>query len=292
MSARARSRARALGPSLARALDRVGADRRLGAAELADRTLRAIAREVARAPDARSEGPWLAALARRLDRLQPAMAVFRRWARELRGMAGVAGVGRRRRAFDRWLDRERERPRREAVRLDSVVRRRMPPHARILTLSRGSTLRRALEGLPGDRRPSEIVVLESRPGGEGRRFAQELRRAGLPARWVADRRYRAALRDSTAVLLGADALYPDGTLVHKVGTRRLANAARRLGVPVYVVSGESKLAARRSPPRALPRLFDRTPARCLSEFWTDRGAFSAGRWRRRWGPARPSARRA
>jgi len=98
-------------------------------------------------------------------------------------------------------------------------------------------------------------------------MAADLRRRGLAARWVADERAPEAVSASDLVLIGADTVETDGTVVHKVGTRRLAELARRSRRPVVVVAGRSKFSPRRV--LRLPPRFDRTPARLVSAYWTD-----------------------
>ncbi len=147
-----------------------------------------------------------------------------------------------------------------------------PPAVRVLTISRSEAVLRVLRALPPARRPREILALRSEPGGEGLRLVGELRRSGLRARVVPDSDLIRALEEADLVLVGADAIYPGGALVHKNGTRRLSQAARAAGVPVLVVSGLSKYVEGPAPRRSrLPPLFDVTPGRLLDGFWTDRG---------------------
>lgn len=199
------------------------------------------------------------------------MGAFVRWSDELEQLA------RSRRATDvrvrlrRWIRAERARLGGETSRAVAVAIREFPPVERLVTLSRSDAVRRVLLGLPDPRRPAVAVVLRSLPGGEGAEMARDLRRFGMRARVVADDRARDAVADADLVLLGADAVMADGSLVHKVGTRSLLAAARDLGVPVAVVTGTSKFCRRRSLPRPLPSLFDRSPGGSISVFWTDRG---------------------
>ncbi len=131
-------------------------------------------------------------------------------------------------------------------------------------------------------------MLRSRPGGEGAAQAAALRRAGVNARVIEDREGAEAVAEADLVLLGADAIYRDGTLIHKVGTRPLAEAARRLHVPVAVVAGASKFVDA-PPPRSAPAgAFDRTPGALLSVIWTDAGPVRPPQSRRRPGPRRSS----
>lgn len=109
---------------------------------------------------------------------------------------------------------------------------------RVLTLSRSGTVRAALL----DARPA-VVVLASRPGGEGRAVAEELAAAGLTVETAADAAVydRLAAGDVDPVLVGADAVTPDGGVVNKVGTRAAALAADRASVPCYAVCASDKV---------------------------------------------------
>lgn len=107
----------------------------------------------------------------------------------------------------------------------------------IVTLSRSSTTFRAFEGLE-----AKVQVLESRPGGEGRGFAGDLREAGVDAVLAPDA-YAAGLlaeSDGAAVVLGADGITREGAVVNKVGSRTLAAAAASLDVPVWAVASTWK----------------------------------------------------
>ncbi|HTW55557.1 MAG TPA: hypothetical protein VMG36_03820 [Thermoplasmata archaeon] len=252
------------------AIARIRSDRRRGARALAETTLRALDRELRRWPAVpdRSLARAARAVARSLGATQPAMGVFGRWADEWRALARRGSP--RRRAG--WVRRWRSRLARESERIAARAARRCPPGARVLTFSRSGTVADVLGGLRGVRRPLAVIALESRPGGEGRAMARDLRRRGVAARCLPDARADEAVAASDLLLLGADTVEDDGAVVHKVGTRALAERARRAGRPVVVVAGRSKFCRRRV--RRLPSLFDRTPARLVSAYWTD-------------GPARP-----
>jgi len=266
----------------ARGLDlrRIGSDRSTGAHGLALAGLRALERHASgwrtRSPaDLRME---CRTLARALRRTQPAMGPFQQWSLEWDEMARTVPLAGLPRRVRRWLEVHRRELLAEGGRLDRVVRRHFPARARVLTLSRSESVRRALAGLAPGRRPREVVVLESLPGGEGRAQARDLRRAGLHVRCAVDTEGPALARTVDLLLIGADAVYEDGSVVHKVGTRRLAQIARRSGVPVVVLTGCSKAVQRRRPRTALGGRFDRTPASSISRYWTDRGVIPAGQW--------------
>jgi translation initiation factor 2B subunit (eIF-2B alpha/beta/delta family) len=266
----------------ARGLDlrRIASDRSTGARGLAFAGLQALGRCVSgwrdRPPaDLRAE---CRAIARELRRTQPAMGPFQQWALDWEEMARTVPVRKLLQRVLRWLPAHRGEILAEGGRLERVARRHFPSRARVLTLSRSESVRRSLAGIGRGKRPREVVVLESLPGGEGRAQARDLRRAGLRVRCAADAEGPALARTVDLFLIGADAVYEDGSVVHKVGTRRLARIARRSGVPVVVLTGHSKAVRRRRPRTSLGRRFDRTPASSISGYWTDRGVIPGGHW--------------
>jgi hypothetical protein len=238
----------------------LGRDRVHGATDLYSRLLAALADALAALPDAGA--PPFRGWARSIEGAQPAMAGFRRVAAELRA-PGVGAV--RLRA---WVQRERRALAKEPARLIAVAAREFPPAARVLTISRSETVLRLLTSLGPGRRPARVLVLESEPGGEGRRTAEELRAAGLPVTLVPDADGTAAVAMSDLVLLGADAIYADGSVVNKVGSLAIARAARAAAVPVIVAAGASKIIPTPVPGRPLPPLFELVPARLIAAHWT------------------------
>lgn len=142
---------------------------------------------------------------------------------------------------------------------------------RVLTLSRSGTARTALiEAEPG------VVVLASRPGGEGLDVADELADAGLDVSTSPDAEVYEQLRSGAidAVLVGADAVTPGGGVVNKVGTRAAALAAEWAGVPFYAVCASEKI--RPTPTDddellPLEPMFDLTPSRLVTALFTERG---------------------
>lgn len=120
---------------------------------------------------------------------------------------------------------------------------------RVVTLSRSGTVIETLRRM--EPAPREVVIAESRPGGEGRAVAEELR-SEHRVTLVADAGVAHALGDGErgidgsergidAVLVGADTVYPDGSVLNKVGTRGAAIAAGYEKIPVYVVAASAKI---------------------------------------------------
>lgn len=120
----------------------------------------------------------------------------------------------------------------------------------VVTLSFSSTLVAAVVAAG-----ATAWCARSVPGGEGAVTAERLRAGGVDARVVEDGEAIVLASDGTAVVVGADAVGPGG-VVNKVGTRALADAARRGGAPAYAVAGSSKLIAVDLP---APPPFERVP---------------------------------
>lgn len=110
---------------------------------------------------------------------------------------------------------------------------------RVLTLSRSGTVLTALRRAD----PAAVVVAESRPGREGVEVAETLVAEGLDVTLVPDAAvaHHLGMGEIDAVLVGADTVLADGSVVNKVGTRAAALAASRADVPVYVVAARGKV---------------------------------------------------
>ncbi|WP_121741845.1 NUDIX domain-containing protein [Natronorubrum halophilum] len=163
----------------------------------------------------------------------------------------------------------------------------------IATLSRSGTVLEALRG--GD--PSRVFVAESRPAREGIAVAEELAAddaIDCPVAVHTDAAVAHVLSSEEVdqVVVGADTVLADGSVVNKTGTRTLALAAAREGIPVSVVAATDKLSTREetnleSGARSdvydgeasidvLNPTFDVTPADCVTEFITEHGALDPG----------------
>ncbi|MXV61402.1 NUDIX domain-containing protein [Natronorubrum sp. JWXQ-INN-674] len=159
----------------------------------------------------------------------------------------------------------------------------------VMTLSRSGTVLEALRG--GE--PSRVFVAESRPAREGIDVAEELAAADevdcpVTVHTDAAAAHLLSREDVDRVLVGADTIRADGAVVNKTGTRMLALAGSREGIPVSVVAATDKLSTREEVPLecggrsavydgdalfdvANPT-FDVTPADCVDEVVTERGA--------------------
>jgi translation initiation factor 2B subunit (eIF-2B alpha/beta/delta family) len=141
----------------------------------------------------------------------------------------------------------------------------------VMTHSSSATVREAVEHTP----PERIVCTVSEPGGEGRELAEALRGSELAVDVVDDTDAEHALGTVNLLLLGADTVFRDGSLVNKVGTAGLAKAAKKAGVPVIVACEVIKLAPV-DPRDPGEDRFDLTPPEHIDLFVTEEGEYPPG----------------
>lgn len=147
----------------------------------------------------------------------------------------------------------------------------------VLTLSRSGTVTAALLEAK-----ARVVIAESQPGGEGIDVAEELAVQDLQVVRIPDAAL-AAWTDFEVILVGADAVLPDGSLVNKIGTHLAALVARERAVPFYAVASTDKIstefpaASARRPERVEDGVavwsptFEVTPASLITGYVTEEG---------------------
>lgn len=222
---------RRVGPTV----DDVRTDRTHGSAWISARALETLRDAAAEADDWES----VAAVGRELRDARPSMAAVGNRVNRVLATAErtpdavvTTAIRELRAAFDAGDEAART----------AVRRLRDAEATAVATLSRSGTVATVLRELD----PSSLLVAESRPEREGVAVAESMAaattgtvtlttEAALPAAMTA------AETAVDAVVVGADAVGPDGSVVNKTGTRVLAGAAREAGVPVYVVAASDKV---------------------------------------------------
>lgn len=264
----------------------IAADRTSGSSELAMRALEVFDSfcTAKRAPEELRE------LAAKLEASQPSMAAVRNVAHlcaELIAEGGDAAIALR--EVRRELTGAHEKVARNALKV-------ITGRPTIMTLSRSAAVLATLRFLHARQRLGATYVLESRPGFEGRRTVEELVAGGIPTTLVADALGPSLVRDSDLVLVGADSVLRDGALVNKIGTHRLALAAKASGKPFYGACEILKIDGVRTaqtfplpatrpaeelepPPNveAVNVYFDLTPPELVTSYITDKGVYEPRR---------------
>ncbi len=167
----------------------------------------------------------------------------------------------------------------------AATARGVVPRDTLITLTYSSAVIEVLSRL----RPRHVIVSESRPLHEGLRTARALAGQGISLTLITEAQMALFVRESEAVVVGADSVRPDGSFVNKVGTHLLALAARAEKVPLYVLADTLKVAAPSQPQRFAVEegerrevtrerwlevrnvYFEVTPARLVTAYVTEEG---------------------
>lgn len=110
----------------------------------------------------------------------------------------------------------------------------------ILTHSYSSTVLQILRSVKRSGKHVEIIVTESRPKLEGRELASELLKEKIPITLIIDAAICTVIDKVDKVLVGADSIFADGSIINKVGTFPIALAARLNNIPFIVAAESSK----------------------------------------------------
>ncbi len=140
-----------------------------------------------------------------------------------------------------------------------------------------------------------IIIPEGRPLYEGHTVAQSLRAQAVALTLITEAQADIFLPMCQALVVGADSILADGSILNKAGTALLALAAREHNVPFYVLSESLKISPHtwsgdlalleEHPgeevwPRPVPGVavrnfyFDRTPAELVTRIITEQGPLS------------------
>lgn len=222
----------------ARKLREIEADHRHGATELARMALDLLS-DYARNSQPESTEAALAELTEKaleLEKLRPSMAPIANlvgaWREQLSEHADqpFEYAGKAWSAYAEWLmENSREAVANTASNTCQMVKDGMT----IMTHSISSTLVSAFRQMTVIDDLS-VIATESRPQNEGHWLCKVLSELEIPNQLVTDAQMALAMQEVDLVLIGADALMPDGSVVNKAGTHLLALAAREYSVPVYV----------------------------------------------------------
>ncbi|MCD6527387.1 MAG: NUDIX domain-containing protein [Desulfuromonas sp.] len=168
--------------------------------------------------------------------------------------------------------------------------RLVQPGQTLLTHSCSSTLMAMFEQLRGQ--DVKVVVSESRPLNEGVDVARQLHQWGFEVTLITDAQLGLFAARADLVMVGADTVLNDGSVVNKVGTSLLALAAREAGMPFYVVAESYKCTTQSARQMTLERMaadelqhdfpqdhianiyFDITPAVLITRLIDERGGDS------------------
>ncbi|UPV75186.1 ribose 1,5-bisphosphate isomerase [Halorussus limi] len=214
-----------------------------GAATIADAAAEALA---AQAEDSDADDPdefraEMRAAARRLRETRPtAVSLPNSLRYVLRGMDGETvpelreSVVESAREFRRELDQAQEN-------LGRIGANRLRDGDTVMTHCHSTDALSCVEKALEQGKDISAIVKETRPRKQGHITARQLREWDVPVTLVVDNAARRYLDEVDHVLVGADSIAADGSVINKVGTSGLAVNARERGVPIMVAAQTLKL---------------------------------------------------
>ncbi len=277
-----------LPPSVEEAIGSIADDHTSGASRIARVALETMALLVVEAKGhPRPED--LREAARRISEAQPAMAVVHNVVQMFTQLTseGLDPMAVRQQLRDE-LETAKERVARTYLKI-------APDNAVIVTASFSDNVLATLQLLHEKGRVARVHVLEARPLLEGRFLVVALKEAGIPATLAADALGPSLVAESTGVLVGADSVLRDGSVINKIGSYSLALAAKEHGKPFHVACETLKFDARHdagswpgSPPmnpkelwenpperiEIVNRYFEVVPAALVTAIVTERGSYA------------------
>lgn len=111
---------------------------------------------------------------------------------------------------------------------------------KIFTLSNSQTVYEVLKLLRREKKELEVIVSESRPKLEGRILAKKLLKIGINVELIADDNLPKSISTCEAVLIGADKILKNGSVVNKIGSLTAAILAKYYIKPFFVVASRDK----------------------------------------------------
>ncbi|ELY43325.1 ribose 1,5-bisphosphate isomerase [Natronorubrum tibetense] len=233
----------AVDPDVAATADDIAEMEIRGAATIADAAAEALARQAERSEAASPEvfRRQLRAAAKTLYETRPtAVSLPNALRYVLRGMSGETVSELRASTIARAEEFQVDLSQAQS-KLGEIGSNRLRDGDVVMTHCHSTDALSCLEAAVEDGKEIEAIVKETRPRKQGHITARQLRELGVPVTLVVDNAARRYLDRADHVLVGADSIAADGSVINKIGTSGLAVNARERGVPVMVAAQTIKL---------------------------------------------------
>jgi translation initiation factor 2B subunit (eIF-2B alpha/beta/delta family) len=271
-------------------LSDIAVDNKNGATALATRGLDAMAMLAEVLPENAAQAEYLVIdLIRRLDAVRPSMGAI--------GVQALLAADKARALVlssgGLWSDALRQSVKEEKGKNTSadeaiagILEDILAPEDIIVTCSSSATVEKAILAVS----PKRVRIGEGQGLGDGLALAKRLGEKNLPVEVVPDGALPVVVAGSQAVLIGADQVLEDGSVVNRCSSFSLALAANHYNVPLYVTCQQIKLTGRteahleewRSAFQNLPDgvtgyapIFDVTPPDLIHQIITENGQMTA-----------------
>jgi ribose 1,5-bisphosphate isomerase len=135
-----------------------------------------------------------------------------------------------------WSDRYIQLCENALHKLAEIGAKRIVNNSTIMTHCHSSAVTAVLKKARDQHKEFQVYVCEARPRYQGRITAKELANHCIEVDYIVDSARASFIQDTDLVLVGADALTAEGSIVNKIGTADLAVLADRAGVEFGVAS--------------------------------------------------------
>jgi ribose 1,5-bisphosphate isomerase len=126
-------------------------------------------------------------------------------------------------------------------RLGEIGANRLQDGDTVMTHCHSTDALACIEAAVEDGKSISAIVKETRPRKQGHITARELREMGVPVTLIVDGAARRHLPEVDHVIVGADSIAADGSVINKIGTSGLAVLAREQGAQIMVAAATIKL---------------------------------------------------
>jgi translation initiation factor 2B subunit (eIF-2B alpha/beta/delta family) len=109
----------------------------------------------------------------------------------------------------------------------------------VLTISNSRTIFEIIKRL-GEIKTLKLIVCEARPKLEGRILAKKAASSNVKVEMITEAMAAGSIVKSDCVLIGADQILKDGSVVNKIGSLQLALLCKQFKKPFYVAAEKSK----------------------------------------------------
>jgi ribose 1,5-bisphosphate isomerase len=150
----------------------------------------------------------------------------------------------------------------------------LPREGNVLTHSYSRTVRRALELAVKGKRKLTVYAIESSPGLEGRQLVKDLIQIGVPVKLIADSAVNSVISEIDLVIVGADSVLANGSVINKIGTSKIAKVAKEAKIPFWTTCESTKFSSADFLGEQIhisETLFDLTPMEHVSKIITELG---------------------
>ncbi len=109
-----------------------------------------------------------------------------------------------------------------------------------ITISNSRTVYEVIKRLTASDKNYKVTVCEARPNNEGIIMAERFADLGIKVKIITEAQIGSEIRETECVILGADKVLTDGSIINKVGSLVLAICAKYYDIPVLVLTDKTK----------------------------------------------------